>query len=405
MFFSKYYIGFGLILALCFLKTECEVGLVASSTVGDLGLIYICKFKKSGLDEDKAIQWSVNGVNANTYTDQFNFFNLYMRQGVYVEQTSTLKITNPVALRGPTEIKCSVNDVSRTFYMNNVVPGNPSNFRFPANTPDVKDKCDEWKGHLVGCNTTSANCECALKALEIIDITNEFPIKKNPFIAFKIVDKTLPHSSGNTKKYTAYVNPNSDENPREKWGIIKTTDTSLYLQSIGSSIKSDVLHDVAIRHYGAMWSRDCYFPGKDYFVEEHFNLKTSSLVPGQPKLTELGSEIDEWNESHPPTEWKYDYTPYPVIIQWEQPSNLLVADTRDTFIPVLYKNGKLDPNAKRTGDLEFQAPNWKSHDAFAVRYQSTEERYIGPLSKYFEWFTSWGGKGFMSIDEANCSFC
>ena len=98
--------------------SECEVGLVASSTVGDLGLIYICKFKKSGLDEDKAIQWSVNGVNANTYTDQFYFFNLYMRQGVYVEQTSTLKITNPVALRGPTEIKCSVNDVSRTFYMN-----------------------------------------------------------------------------------------------------------------------------------------------------------------------------------------------------------------------------------------------------------------------------------------------
>ena len=82
--------------------------------------------------------------------------------------------------------------------------------------------------------------------MEIIDITNEFPIKKNLFIAFKIVDKTLPHSSGNTKKYTAYVNPNSDENPLENWGILQTTDTSLYLQSIGSSIKSDTLHDVVV---------------------------------------------------------------------------------------------------------------------------------------------------------------
>ena len=39
--------------------------------------------------------------------------------------------------------------------LSDVVPGNPSNFRFPANTPDVKDKCDEWKGHLVGCNTSN----------------------------------------------------------------------------------------------------------------------------------------------------------------------------------------------------------------------------------------------------------
>ena len=91
-----------------------------------------------------------------------------------------------------------------------------------------------------------------------------------------------------------------------------------------------------IRHYGAMWSRDCYFPGNNYFVEEHFNLKTSSLVPGQPKLKRLASTADEWNESHPPTEWKYDYTPYPVIIQWEQPPNLLVADTRDTFVSLLF---------------------------------------------------------------------
>ena len=87
-----------------------------------------------------------------------------------------------------------------------------------------------------------------------------------------------------------------------------------------------------IRHYGAMWSRDCYFPGNNYFVEEHFNLKTSSLVPGQPKLTELGPEIDGHRHGLLNSDWRADYTIFPVFVAWEQPSNLLVADTYDTFV-------------------------------------------------------------------------
>ena len=32
-----------------------------------------------------------------------------------------------------------------------------------------------------------------------------------------------------------------------------------------------------------MWNRDTYAPS-DHFVEDHFNLKTSSLVPGKPTI-------------------------------------------------------------------------------------------------------------------------
>ena len=33
-----------------------------------------------------------------------------------------------------------------------------------------------------------------------------------------------------------------------------------------------------------MWSRDTYAPGGNYFVEEHFKVKTSSLVPRTPNI-------------------------------------------------------------------------------------------------------------------------
>ena len=70
----------------------------------------------------------------------------------------------------------------------------------------------------------------------------------NPFVAFKIVDKTLAtdRKDLNMQNYLAYVNTNDDENPREKWGSKWQTENSFYLKSKGSSIKPDVLHDVVV---------------------------------------------------------------------------------------------------------------------------------------------------------------
>ena len=84
--------------------------------------------------------------------------------------------------------------------------------------------------------------------MEIIDTTSEHPIRKNPFIAFKIVDKTLATDKNysSVRKYGAYVNTKDDENPREKWGSNWRTETEFYLQSEGSSVKPDVLHDVVV---------------------------------------------------------------------------------------------------------------------------------------------------------------
>ena len=33
-----------------------------------------------------------------------------------------------------------------------------------------------------------------------------------------------------------------------------------------------------------MWNRDEYSPEEDHFIEEHFKLNTSSLVPNKPKI-------------------------------------------------------------------------------------------------------------------------
>ena len=88
--------------------------------------------------------------------------------------------------------------------------------------------------------------------MEIIDITSELPIQKNPFIAFKIVDKTLPTHNKLLymffNPYLAYVNTNDDENPKEKWGSKRQIENSFYLKSKGSSIKPDVLHDVVVSY-------------------------------------------------------------------------------------------------------------------------------------------------------------
>ena len=83
-------------------------------------------------------------------------------------------------------------------------------------------------------------------ALEIKQVTtSDLPIKKNPFIAFEIVDRTIIHNV-HKKKYVVYVNPNSDENSAERWGTRPTTATSFTLRSTGSSIKHDALHDVVV---------------------------------------------------------------------------------------------------------------------------------------------------------------
>ena len=85
-------------------------------------------------------------------------------------------------------------------------------------------------------------------ALEIVETTSEQPIKKNPFIAFKIKDKTLAthRKAWYMVLYLAYVNTNDDENPNDRWGSKGQTEMEFYLKSKGSSIKPDVLHDVVV---------------------------------------------------------------------------------------------------------------------------------------------------------------
>ena len=87
--------------------------------------------------------------------------------------------------------------------------------------------------------------------MKIVDTTSEQQIKKNPFIAFKIVDKTLATQNKElyANDYVAYVNTNVDENPREMWGSKKQRSNTFYLQSKGSSIKHDVLHDVVVSFF------------------------------------------------------------------------------------------------------------------------------------------------------------
>ena len=36
-----------------------------------------------------------------------------------------------------------------------------------------------------------------------------------------------------------------------------------------------------------MWNRDEYSPEEDHFIEEHFKLNTSSLVPNKPNILNL----------------------------------------------------------------------------------------------------------------------
>ena len=84
-------------------------------------------------------------------------------------------------------------------------------------------------------------------AFDIIDITSELPIRKNPFIAFKTVDKTFATHNKNlymapNAYYLANVN---NEWPYKKWSIQKHGNT-FYLKSKDSSIKPGVPHDIVV---------------------------------------------------------------------------------------------------------------------------------------------------------------
>ena len=65
------------------------------------------------------VQWIVNGVNAHYFDEQFDIYHSQSWDDVYSH--SALWIRNPVALRGPTEIKCSVMGVHKTWNMNSKI--------------------------------------------------------------------------------------------------------------------------------------------------------------------------------------------------------------------------------------------------------------------------------------------
>ena len=85
--------------------------------------------------------------------------------------------------------------------------------------------------------------------------TDDLPINRNPFIAFEIVDKTLPyyndrHVNRHNKKYVAYVNPSVYVMTIANWGTQTTTDRSFTLKSTSSDsiqdIKPEELHHVTV---------------------------------------------------------------------------------------------------------------------------------------------------------------
>ena len=79
--------------------------------------LFYCKFR--GVSSGKSfnqdlIDWTVNGDSVKGYS-QFRIINY---NNVEDDTISYLQILNPVAMRGSTNIKCSVKSASRTFSMN-----------------------------------------------------------------------------------------------------------------------------------------------------------------------------------------------------------------------------------------------------------------------------------------------
>ena len=84
----------------------------------DMGLFYGCAvhgIPKKNLN-DKDVEWTVNGVNAKYFKNHFRIWPTNNMTDTVLY--SYLRILNPIALRGPTEIKCSFGRSYSTFQMN-----------------------------------------------------------------------------------------------------------------------------------------------------------------------------------------------------------------------------------------------------------------------------------------------
>ena len=107
----------------CVTFSECT-GRLDSRRLDDLGLWYECKYWEP--DNEYKIRWTVNGVDVHSYQSQFDIKYLSTvntRSGFGISATRML-INNPVYLRGPTEIKCTVVGVSgfyKTWQMNSKI--------------------------------------------------------------------------------------------------------------------------------------------------------------------------------------------------------------------------------------------------------------------------------------------
>ena len=95
--------------------------LARKKTQSYMGLFYGCAFletRRGDIGNTKA-EWTVNGVNAKYFENHFKILHKNdIRRRRRRVLNSFLQILNPVALRGPTEIKCSVGRSSVKFQMN-----------------------------------------------------------------------------------------------------------------------------------------------------------------------------------------------------------------------------------------------------------------------------------------------
>ena len=85
--------------------------------------------------------------------------------------------------------------------------------------------------------------------------TGDYPIKKDPFIAFEIFDKTVPYYNGGymnpyRKYWEAYVNPSA--NSLTKWGRQGIFGESFFLFSSSSdNIGSETLQNVTVSFFSS----------------------------------------------------------------------------------------------------------------------------------------------------------
>ena len=108
------------ILHIYFFSDCTDVRLLKYERLDKLGLGYECVFMKPGTEPYKiVVQWLVNGVNVHSHDSQFDI--RHYQSSDDVKSIMQLWIRNPIALRGPTEIKCSFMGVYHTFHMNSEI--------------------------------------------------------------------------------------------------------------------------------------------------------------------------------------------------------------------------------------------------------------------------------------------